>query len=541
MTYITSQISMVRPFGPERSDYLLRTANTHSQPPIKNPMQEKESIPSFSLTSGKSLAKNTVWNLVGQGVPIIAAVFAIPLLIKGLGVDRFGVLTLAWMVIGYFSLFDFGIGRALTKVVAEKLGNGQTEDIPAIAWTALFLMLLLGVAGAFVIASLSSWLVTSVLKIPAVLQHETLNTFYLLALSIPIVISTAALRGLLEAYQRFDLANIIRVPMGLFMFLGPLMVLPFSKSLFSVVAVLVAGRLIAWFAHLAFCLGVVPGLKGRMLVRAELLGPLFRFGGWMSVSNLIGPLMVYLDRFLIGAFVSMAAVAYYTTPYEIVTKLWILPTALVGALFPAFASILAHDRIKAVQLFQRGTNYVFLLIFPLTLIIVIFAPEGLQLWLGTVFSQESSTVFRWLAVGVLLNSLAHVPFSLIQGAGRPDMTAKLHAAELPFYLVVLWWLLSRYGIEGAAIAWLLRVLVDTVMLFHMAHRVIPCKGFLLRLSAYLCAGLLALLLGVLLHGGIMKVAYLIIVLGIFSVFAWTIMLSTAERAFFSRRLNLQPK
>ena len=115
-------------------------------------MQDNEPSASRRLTSGKLLARNTVWNLVGQGVPLIAAVFAIPLLIKGLGIERFGVLTLAWMVIGYFSLFDFGIGRALTKVVAEKLGSGHTEDIPAIAWTALFLMLVLGVVGAIVVA-----------------------------------------------------------------------------------------------------------------------------------------------------------------------------------------------------------------------------------------------------------------------------------------------------------------------------------------------------------------------------------------------------
>lgn len=187
-------------------------------------MQDNEPLAPHKLTSGKLLAKNTLWNLVGQGVPVIAAVFAIPLLIKGLGIERFGVLTLAWMVIGYFSLFDFGIGRALTKVVAEKLGGGQAEDIPAIAWTALSLMLLLGVVGAIVVALLSPWLVHSVLKIPVELQQETLNTFYLLALSIPIVISTAGLRGILEAYQRFGLVNAIRVPMGLFMFIGPLMV-----------------------------------------------------------------------------------------------------------------------------------------------------------------------------------------------------------------------------------------------------------------------------------------------------------------------------
>ena len=177
-------------------------------------------------------------------MPLIGAVISVPLLIKGLGIERFGVLTLVWIVIGYFSLFDFGIGRALTKVVAETLGGGRANDVPAIAWTALILMLLLGIAGTVVVASLSPWLVHDILKMSDILQQETIDAFYLLALSIPIVISTAGLRGILEAYQRFELVNVIRVPMGLFIFLGPLLILPFSNSLFWVVAVLVAGRLV---------------------------------------------------------------------------------------------------------------------------------------------------------------------------------------------------------------------------------------------------------------------------------------------------------
>lgn len=76
--------------------------------------------PTRLLTGGTRLARNGVFNIIGQGVPLLAAFFAIPRLIHGLGTDRFGVLTLVWMVIGYFSLFDLGLGRALTQVVAEK-------------------------------------------------------------------------------------------------------------------------------------------------------------------------------------------------------------------------------------------------------------------------------------------------------------------------------------------------------------------------------------------------------------------------------------
>ncbi len=305
------------------------------------------------LTHGRLLARNVVWNLIGNGAPMIVAVFSIPILIHGLGKDRFGVLALAWALIGYASLFDLGLGRALTQLVAQKLGAGEDREVPTLVWTSLTLMLFLGVLGALAAVLLAPWLVHRVLNVPPELQLETLRSFYLLGLSIPVVISTAGLRGLLEAHQRFGMINALRIPMGVFTFAGPLLMLPFSKSLFPVVAVLVCGRVIGWAAHLLLCLRVVPELRQRIAWDGGAARPLLRFGGWMTVSNIVSPLMVTLDRFLIGALASMTAVAYYATPYELVTKLWLVPGALVGVMFPAFSTSFEQDPARAATLYRQ--------------------------------------------------------------------------------------------------------------------------------------------------------------------------------------------
>ncbi len=491
-----------------------------------------------SLTSGRSLAKNTVWNLLGTGAPLLVALVAIPMLIKGLGTARFGVLTLAWMVVGYFSLFDLGLGRALTKLVAEKLGEGRDDEIPVIAWTAMMLMAALGVLGAVIVAGLSSWLVGNVLKIPAELQLETLKAFYLLAVSIPIVIGTTGLRGILEAYQRFGLVNAVRIPLGIFTFLGPVAVLPFSNSMVPVVAVLVIARLVSWCAYAVLCLHVEPALRHSFNMHRMMVKPLVNFGGWMTVTNIVGPLMVYMDRFLIGAVVSMTAVAYYATPYEIVTKLWILPGALMGVMFPAFAVALVQDRTRASRLFDRAVNYIFLSLFPVVLIIVTFAREGLTLWLGSEFASNSTLILQLLVVGVFINSHARVPSGLLQGAGRPDLSAKLHLIELPFYLLILWWLLGAYGIVGAAIAWVLRVAVDTIFLFAMAHRLLSAVSpFKLRQVLMACMALFVLALGSLMPSLAVKGLFLLLVLLFFAVVAWFVILIADERSIIRSRLK----
>ena len=82
------------------------------------------------LTSGRLLAQNTVWNLLGQILPMVVAIATIPIIVRELGVERFGVLSLVWVVVGYFSLFDLGIGRALTKFVSDKLGTNKEMRFP---------------------------------------------------------------------------------------------------------------------------------------------------------------------------------------------------------------------------------------------------------------------------------------------------------------------------------------------------------------------------------------------------------------------------
>jgi O-antigen/teichoic acid export membrane protein len=454
-------------------------------------MAVAEQIP--ALTSGRVLARNTIWNLIGQLLPMVVGVGAIPPLVRCLGVDRFGVLSLAWIVIGYFSLFDLGMGRALTKLVADKLGSNDEQSIPPLVWTSLFLMLLLGVVGGLVTLAIAPWLVYSALKVPVALQQETLRCFQLLAASIPLVTVTSGLRGILEAQQRFRVLNFIRIPTSIFSFAGPLLVLPFSNSLVPVIITLMIGRFCGCLAHLLACFHTMPALQHNPVMDRKVVIPLLRFGGWMTVTNIVGPLMVYADRFLIGGLLSVSAVAYYTTPVDLVGRLQFIPGAVTGVLFPAFATSLASNHERTALLSSRGVKYIFLAMFPIILVMVAFAPNGLRLWLGPDFASHSQFVLRWIAAGVFINSVACVPFTLIQSAGRPSLTAKLHLVELPFYLVTVWVLTQRLGIEGAAIAWTGRIVLDTVLLFFFADRMLQHHTkFNLRLTLAMTGSLLIL-------------------------------------------------
>lgn len=442
------------------------------------------------------LIRNTFYNLIGLGAPLLAAVVSIPMLINALGADRFGLLTLIWAVVSYFGLFDLGLGRAVTQQLAVVFANEDHNRIGPLVATATVLMAGLGVFAGVLMAVTASSGVSIVHGVPN--KQEAINAVYALALAMPAIVLTSGFRGILEAKHAFGIVNLIRLPMGLFTFLAPVVVVLYvGPKLDWVAGVLAAGRIFACIVHAWYAWRVLPHNHGVMAVRASLFRPLCISGGWMTVSNIISPLMGYADRFLLGALISASAVAYYTTPQELVTRLWIIPGALTTVLFPTFAAQVAQRNVETLLLFKKSICWLFAALLPISMVLVLFAHELLSLWINPEFASHSALLLQIFSVGILINCMAHVPFTLIQSAGASRLTAIIHMVELPFFLGVLWWLISAYGALGAAAAWLLRMLVDTVIMFAVCSSLF---GFSEKVALNINALLLTLLVPAVLLG-----------------------------------------
>jgi len=426
------------------------------------------------LTSQKLLIRNTILSFSTQGLPVIIAFFTIPLIIKGLGNERFGILTLIWAVIGYSSLLDFGMGHALTQLISRKLGAGDTKDLQTIIWTTLLIMLMLGISAGCLIYGLTPLIVDNILKIPAKYRLETLYSVHLLAFSLPLLIMNFSLNGILEAHQKFHIITAIRLPIIFCNYVAPLIVLAFYNSLFSVVLVLVAARVITFFAYLIVCMKIVVGFND-IKFKFSHIRPLLSFSSWVTVTNIINPLMVSMDRFFISNILSAAFIVYYTTPHEVITKLWIIPNAIMSVMFPAFSAEFVNNKERTLRLYFNSLKFTAILMLPLIILTIIFAKIGLSIWLNPEFAEKSYKIAQILAVGVFIYGLNQPSFNLIQATGRSDITAKLHLIELPLYLVLLCLLIRWHGLIGAAIAWLARIFIDAIVLNQIAIRLVKSK------------------------------------------------------------------
>jgi len=418
-----------------------------------------------------SIRRNALWNLLGSTAPMLVGVSVIPYIYKEIGIERVGVLTIIWALIGYFSIFDFGLGRAITQRIASLSSLQSESQIIKTATTGVFLTLIIGVFGGLV--GLATIEITGVGWINSAenLEQEIYASFFLACLAIPATTATAGLRGILEGEQRFKAINLLKIALGLSNFLSPIASIAFfGPRLDYIVGSLVLARYIILVAHYLIVKKKIG--NGWEKLDIEESKQLFRFGGWMTLSNIISPLMVVADRFLISNVLGAAVVAYYTIPAEFMIRLLVLPAAITTTLFPVFTKNLSEKNHKnSFALYKKSSKIIFLMMGAIVACIFIGADLGFRLWLGPEFSEKSTAVAIVLAVGILFNSLAQVPHAYIQASGDARSTALIHVFESVFYLPTLFMLTQMHGIVGAAFAWMLRALLDLVLLHVRAMRI----------------------------------------------------------------------
>ncbi len=415
------------------------------------------------------LAGNILWNAAGLILPLLVGLLSVPIILRGLGTERFGFLSIIWMLIGYFSVFDLGLSRTLTKWVADARAAGRDAEVASVTSTTLYIVAISSVALSIVLAVCAPWIAGEFLNATSDLTAEATAAIRWLSLSLPFVLVATVWTGLLEGYQKFGSINMVRVPMGSLLLAAPLAVLPFSKSIAPTTAVLALLRVLNALILMRLAFREVPVLRQQGFgYHRELVRPLLTYGGWLTVSNVVGPLMVYFDRFLIAALLGSAAVAYYTVPYDVLNRLLLLPTAIQGVLFPTFALLHGQQPARLRSVFARSSTTTLILMLPALLGTMLLANEALQVWVGSRIADASAGVARILIVGVIYNAIARTPFVFVQGAGHAKWTAILHLVEFPFYALALWLLVSTSGsIESAAYVWTFRVIIDAVALYVM--------------------------------------------------------------------------
>lgn len=411
-----------------------------------------------------TVARHTIYNLAGSLVPIAVLIVTVPLYLRVVGLDRYGVLSVCWLLLGYFNLFDLGLGRAMAQRLASlPLADDAVRN--RIFWTAMTISAGLSVMAMAVFVPVAGYGLAQLKFESADLYAEIGDALPLLAIALPIGIVQSGLIGALEGRRAFLHINLIislgtvattSLPLLAAYLVGP--------QLSNLLLVSVCARLGTVLLLIFASARVVPVGAPTRPARRELKG-LLAFGGWATVSSVIGPLLVFWDRFVIGAMISAAAVAVYVVPFNLISQVQVLPNALTGALFPRLAEVAAAH---AKALTEEATAILLTIVTPITLAALLLTEPFMDLWLGAEVSGVAAPIAFILLSGFWANSLARIPAAELLARGRPRLLALAHVCELVPYAGVLFVAIWLWGVEGAALTWSLRCMADAIILGALA-------------------------------------------------------------------------
>lgn len=408
-----------------------------------------------------SLLKNSSWNILGFFIPIAFAIPAMGVIARQLGVEGFGLFTLAYAVVGYASIFDAGLSRAVIRYIAIK-GDDPVAVGQALGSATCFVFVLSIIASSILFFSAEN--LTEFLSVSKEYQSDSVRGFKWLSLVVAPFLLSLIWFSYLEGKGDFFKLNLLKGGAGIAVSLFPVAFVVYESTFEFAIIGLLVGRLFT--AIVSYLYGLGAHRSAILKLDWSTLKSLLEFSGWLTVSNILSPVMVYFDRFFISSVVGAQAVAFYTVPAEAIARLLLVPMAVARVLFPRLSA--KHNDAES----QAVIAYKVLSLFNIAaaILIYVFAEEILHAWVGASYTGDAVIVLRVLVVGFVFNSMAQIPYTRIQAAGHSKLTAVIHLSEVVPYLILLYFLTQNFSLVGAAAAWSIRVSIDYLILELLSRK-----------------------------------------------------------------------
>ena len=412
---------------------------------------------------------NSVYNVLGFGIPLLLMLIFTPVLINRLGSEGYGLWVIATSALGLMGVFEFGLGAALAKYVSEYKATGNIQGISASATGGIAFNLLLGL----------------LFMVPMfVFAPEFASLFPSSQISnsqVEIAIRLASLGFLPMMLKNVSLS----IPKGLQNFKIPMQINIAQNSLtiliaFAVVSlggdvenVILSSVILMWCIGL-LCFGIAIGLLNNLgayfLLSWNYLKKILIFMFYSGMTGVGGRIFTWLDRIVVGSLLGLSAVAYYTIASGIANKFIAFSDALTQALMPAASSwYIGGKRVKLLKYFKRATLTIGLINILIGIGLLLFSELFLRMWMGEEFVEQVLIIFRILIVVYAIYAINAPAFQIANGIGIPwiNMIFSLLAGISTILLIIL--LVPDDGLIGAAYAnlasWVTLLSIFLVYLF----------------------------------------------------------------------------
>jgi O-antigen/teichoic acid export membrane protein len=421
--------------------------------------------------------------MIAWGWPVLLSFLITPLLLRGLGLDAFGVRSILIMMVGYFSMLNFGISGAVTKYLSEYISKGDSNVVEELLSTSLWLHVLIGIIGGLAIFFTAKSFVVNVFEIPGEIHEASISALKLASVTFFFTMINSWAGAVVTGLHRFDIYNYIMMLFGTLTLLGSLVLV---LQGYGLVGVSIA-NLVAACTVLVVYFVVLRRSKTRLtievFIKKRIFFKLVKFGGHMATFGVFAIFFSQIDRILVGIYLGTAMLAYYVIPHQLAVVIHQLTAKVLQFLFPLISVIDVNDKSAIRKICLKGVSVSFILSLSLALPIIVFGDSILLLWIGEDVQQASGSILKILTLSYVLMSLTAVFSSVFGGMGHVHIVSLSSIATGVVGALLYYLTIEEFGLLGVSISGVVAITASVLIYVIKLVKYLDMKIFELFMAA----------------------------------------------------------
>jgi O-antigen/teichoic acid export membrane protein len=438
------------------------------------------------VSKERSYGANSLLSAVGWAVPAVAFFFALPITVRGLGPDQYGLLALTGALTGYLGLMEMGLGTAIMRYLSYYRALDQGRPMLGVVWFSLRWFFFAGLLGAAFFWVAAPWLSSSVIKMPQDLQATSIVVIRLMAVNFVLGLLVSVGFAIPQAFLRYDIAAAAGVVLGSVSAVAPAAIVSLGYGLVAISVFSIVLNCVAIVAY-----AIIGWLLFRPVNRSA--GPTWReirrrvltFAGLTALNQLGDVIMNQTNRVVVGIADGTAAAGYYQVPYALASRVNMMLARVAQVLFPTASGLLASDDLEAVQvLYLRTSRLFFLINFSVTMGMCVLAWPFLTYWVSSTYASEGAAALAIFAIAQSLHAATMSASFVNLSAARPGINLAFSTAANVLSVAAVYPLTVRFGITGAALAGLVAAANVPFFLHYANARVLHVSSRLVWRKCY---------------------------------------------------------
>lgn len=420
------------------------------------------------------LKQNIIANYFGQAWVALIGIIFIPIYIRYLGTEAYGLIGVFSVLQASLTLLDLGMAPTLNREMARYSAGGRS--VQSINNLLRSLEVICGSIAIIIIVITwlaAKWIATDWLKVTNLPIDQVIYSINIMAFVIAFRIIEGMYKSAVLGLQKHVLFNLINIVTASLRSLGVLGVLIFISP--SIKAFFVWQAIISMLSIFIFLI-VVYKETSRITVKPKFeyksLLEIRKFSLAIAISSLLSFMLLQTDKILLSKFLSLESFGFYTIAASVSGSIYLFAVPIAQSFSPKFTELITLKKDKEIIVnYHIAAQLITTMVMPVAIILIFYAKQIIFLWTNnTVLTNEVSPIIQVLTIGSALNALMYTPYIIQLGYGWTKLSVFVNLISVLFLVPALIVIAPLYGAIGAAWAWTILNIFYLILATHFMHR-----------------------------------------------------------------------